>query len=302
MDRFDAMRAFCRIVERRSFTRAAADLGLPRSSVTDAVKEMEARLGARLLQRTTRHVSPTLDGEAHYRRCSRLLADLEDAEGAFGAKPRGLLHVNVHPTLAGHFVVPHLPGFLAEYPGIELLFSEGDRYVDPAREGIDCVLRVGNLGDSDLVARRLATLEEATCASPAYLARHGVPEHVDALDDGHRMVGFRSSATGAVLPLEFDGGGAGKVRHVSLPSSVTVSGAETYAAAARAGLGLIQAPRYRLEEDFRRGTLVPVLEATPPTRTPVSALYARAKLPSPRLRVFIDWLAGRFRAEVAAAG
>lgn len=294
MDRFDAMRVFCRVVERRSFTRAAEDLGLPRSSATDAVKELEARLGARLLQRTTRHVSPTLDGEAYYGRCLRLIADLEDAEGAFAAaKPRGPLRVDVHGTLAGHFVVPHLPGFLAEYPGIELLFSEGDRYVDLVREGVDCALRVGALADSDLVARRLATLEETTCASPCYIARHGVPRDADALD-GHRMVGFRSSATGAVLPLEFAVGG--KVRRVSLPSSVTVSGAETYAAAARAGLGLIQAPRYRLEADFRRGALVPVLAETPPTPSPVSALYPRAKHLSPRLRVFLDWLAGRFRA------
>ena len=114
----------------------------------------------------------------------------------------------------------------------------------------------------------------------------------DALD-GHRMVGFRSSATGAVLPLEFTSGGT--VHSVMLPSTVTVSGAETYASAARAGLGLIQAPRYRLEQDFRRGALVPVLAATPPTRTPVSALYPRAKHLSPRLRVFLDWLAEQFR-------
>jgi DNA-binding transcriptional LysR family regulator len=301
MDRFDAMRVFCRVVERRSFTRAAEDLGLPRSSVTDAVKELENRLGARLLQRTTRHVSPTLDGEAHYGRCLRLIADLEDAEGAFaGAKPRGPLHVDVHGTLAGHFVVPHLPGFLAEYPGIELFLSEGDRYVDLVREGVDCALRVGDLADSDLVARRLATLEEATCASPSYIARHGAPRDPDSLD-GHRMVGFRSSATGAVLPLEFTVAG-GEVRRVSLPSSVTVGGAETYAAAARAGLGLIQSPRYRLEADFRRGSLVPVLAETPPTRTPVSVLYPRGKHLSPRLRVFIDWLSGRFRAEAAATG
>ena len=134
MDRFDAMRVFCRIVERRSFTRAAEDLVLPRSSVTDSVKELEARLGARLLQRTTRHVSPTLDGEAYHQRCLRLLADLEDAESAFaGAKPRGPLHVAVHGTLASHFVLPHLPGFLAEYPGIEPFFGEGDRYADLVR-------------------------------------------------------------------------------------------------------------------------------------------------------------------------
>ena len=138
MDRFDAMRVFTRIVECRSFTQAADDLGLPRSSATDAVKALEARLGVRLLQRTTRHVSPTLDGEAYYQRCLRVIAEVEDADNAFvGAKPRGLLHISVHGTLASHFVVPHLPEFLALYPDIELQISESDRYADLVREGVD---------------------------------------------------------------------------------------------------------------------------------------------------------------------
>lgn len=125
MDRFDAMRVFCRVVERRSFTLAAEDTGLPRSTVTDAVKQLEARLGVRLLQRTTRHVSPTLDGEAYYQRCLSILADIEDAEGAFaGAKPKGPLRVDVHGTLARHFVLPSLPSFLETYPEIEFYMSE----------------------------------------------------------------------------------------------------------------------------------------------------------------------------------
>ncbi len=145
MDRFDAMRVFTRVVERRSFTAAAEDLGLPRSTVTDAVKQLEARLGVKLLQRTTRHVSPTLDGEAYHRRCLALIDDLEDAEAAFsGVKPKGVLRVDVQGTLARHFLLPQLPEFLAEYPGIELYMSEGDRLVDLVREGIDCVLRVGD--------------------------------------------------------------------------------------------------------------------------------------------------------------
>ena len=136
MDRFDAMRVFTRVVERRSFSRAAEDLGLPRSSVTEAVKGLEARLGVRLLQRTTRHVGPTLDGEAYYRRCLGLLADLEDAEGAFaGATPKGLLHVGVHGGMASRILVPHLPEFLAACPGIDLQLSESDRYVDLCRKG-----------------------------------------------------------------------------------------------------------------------------------------------------------------------
>src|SRR6202035_350779 len=121
MDRFEAMRVFTRVVERRSFRLAAQDLGLPRSTVTDAVKTLEARLGVRLLERTTRQVRPTLDGEAHYQRCLSLIADLEDAEGAFGgARPRGLLRLEVQGTLARHFLVPSLPKVFEAYPDIEI--------------------------------------------------------------------------------------------------------------------------------------------------------------------------------------
>jgi DNA-binding transcriptional LysR family regulator len=288
------MRVFTRVVERRSFTLAAQDLGLPRSTVTDAVKQLEARLGVRLLQRTTRHVSATLDGEAYHRRCRALIADLEDAEAAFGgAKPKGLLRVDVHGTLARHFVLPRLPDFLAEYPEIELYMSEGDRLVDPVREGIDCVLRVGDLQDSDMVARRVTMLTEMTCAAPAYINRFGMPASVDALD-GHRMVGFRSSAMGALLPLEFIRDGI--VRNVLLPAAMVVDGAESLVAAARLALGLIQVPRYHIESDLESGTLITVLPDDPPSPTPVSLVYPRNRQLSPRVRVFIDWLVRVFGA------
>jgi DNA-binding transcriptional LysR family regulator len=290
MDRFDAMRVFTRVVERRSFTLAAEDLGLPRSTLTDAVKQLEARLGVRLLQRTTRHVSPTLDGEAYHRRCLALIADLEDAEAAFGGtKPKGLLRVDVHGTLARHFVLPRLPDFLAEYPEIQFYMSEGDRLVDLVREGIDCVLRAGDLQDSDLVARRVAI----TCAAPAYIERFGMPASVAALD-GHRMVGFHSSATRALLPLEFMVDGA--LRNVRLPATVVVNAAESLVAAAKLGLGLIQVPRYHVEADLAQGTLVPVLPDFPPAPTPVSLLYPPNRQLSPRVRVFIDWLVRAFGA------
>ena len=203
MDRFDAMRVFARVVERRSFTLAAQDLGLPRSTVTDAVKQLEARLGVRLLERTTRHVAPTLDGEAYHRRCVALIAELEDAEGAFGgARPKGLLRLEVQGTLARHFLLPGLPGFLAQYPDIEISMSESERWVDIIREGVDCVLRFGNLPDSDMIARRLTMLERLTCASPDYLARYGLPKDVDALD-GHRMIGLRSLDHRRATPAGF---------------------------------------------------------------------------------------------------
>jgi DNA-binding transcriptional LysR family regulator len=289
MDRFDAMRAFVRVVERRSFTLAAQDLGLPRSTVTDAVKQLEARLGARLLERTTRHVAPTLDGEAYHRRCVALMAELEDAEGAFGgARPKGLLRLEVQGTLARHFLLPGLPGFLAQYPDIEISMSEGERWVDVIREGVDCVLRFGNLPDSDMIARRLTILERLTCASPDYLARFGLPKDVDALD-GHRMIGLRSLTTGVVRPMDFVVGGA--LRNLTLTTIISVTGTESYLATARLGLGLVQVPRFHAATDLAEGTLVQVLAECPPAPIPISLLYPRSRQLSPRVRVFVDWFA-----------
>ncbi|CAI1828370.1 LysR family transcriptional regulator [Serratia ficaria] len=294
MDRIDAMRLFTRVVEQRSFTRAAQALDLPRSTVTDAIKQLEARLQARLLQRTTRHVSPTLDGEAYYQRCLAILAEIEDAEMAFaGAKPRGLLRIEVHGTLARHFLLPGLPDFLAQYPDIELYMSEGDRLVDALREGIDCVVRVGKLRDSDMVARRLGELEEVTCAAPAYLQRFGTPHCLEDLQV-HRMVGFRSSVTGALMPLEFNVNG--RPQPIALPATVSVSAAESLVAAARIGLGIIQVPRYHLREDLANGSLLPLLPQYPSTTMPVSLLYPRNRQLSPRVRVFIDWFSKVFAA------
>jgi DNA-binding transcriptional LysR family regulator len=288
MDRFEAMRIFARVAERRSFTLAADDLGVPRSTVTDAVKDLERRLGVRLLERTTRVVRPTLDGEAYHSRCVRLLADLEDIEAGFsGAKPRGLLRVGVQGNQARHFVVPELHAFFDAYPDIEVALFEGDRYVDLVREGIDCVLRTGEPRESDLSSRRIALLREVTVASPRYLARHGVPEVWNALP-GHHMVGFRSSATGSVLPLEFMV--EDQLRTMMLPARLSVDGADTYRAAALQHHGLIQVPRYSVEKHLADGALVEVLPATPPSPTPVNVLYPRNRQLSLRVRVFIDWV------------
>jgi len=292
MDRLDAMRLFTRVVDRHSFTLAAQDLEIPRSTATQVIKELEARLGVRLLQRTTRSVRSTLDGEAYYQRCVAILGEIEEAELAFRhAKPHGLLRVDVHGTLARHFVLPALPAFLAEYPDLQLQMSEGDRLVDLVREGIDCVLRVGDLQGGAMIARRVATLTEVTCASPAYVARHGMPAGVGDLD-GHVAVAFISTATGAALPLEFmiDG----ELRNVVLPATVTVAAAESYVAAARLGLGLIQVPHYHVAADLAAGSLLEVLPACRPSPTPVSLLYPHRRQLSLRVRVFIDWLAREF--------
>lgn len=292
MDRIDSMHLFTRIVERGSFTKAAHDTGVPRSTVTQVINQLEQRLNVRLLQRTTRTVRPTLDGEAYYRRCLSILSDVEEAESAFrGAEPKGMLRAEVQGTLWRHFLLPALPAFLERYPDIEVSTSESDRWIDLVHEGMDCALRYGKLPDSDLVARPLAVLERVTCATPAYLGRFGTPADLSALA-GHRVVGMRSLTTGELDPLEFVEGAA---RHqVPLPAILSVTGPESYIAATRLGLGLAQLPRFHVENDLKHGTLLTVLDHLPAPSMPVSLVYPRNRQLSPRVRVFLAWAMQEF--------
>jgi DNA-binding transcriptional LysR family regulator len=293
MDRIDCMRLFVRVVERGSFTAAAADLGRPCSTATEALKSLEVHLGARLLARITRRLALTVDGQDYYRRCLSILAELDEAESAFrGGEPRGLLRVDAHGLLTRTFLLPGLPEFLARYPRIDLHLGQGDRLVDLVREGVDCVIRAGDLADSGMILRRLGSIEEITAASPDYLARRGTPGRLEELD-GHQMVGFLSSRTGEVLPLEFTVGKV--VQAVQLPHRITANNSDTMAELARLGLGLIQAPRYRFVDDLAAGRLVEVLAEHPPSRTPLSALYPHNRQLTPRLRVFLDWVTTRFK-------
>jgi DNA-binding transcriptional LysR family regulator len=288
MDRFQEMQVFVRIAERSSFTQAADDLQLPRATVSNLVQRLEARLGVRLLERTTRTVRLTPDGEAYRQRCVALLADLEEADGLFRqAEPKGLLRVNLQGTLARRFVVPALPALLARHPQLELQIGEDDRLVDLVREGVDCVLRAGTLRDSSLVARRVAQLQQVTCASASYLAQFGEPRTLAELT-GHRAVNYISSATGQALPFEFTVGG--EVKTLPLPGVVSVTGADVYAGAAIAGLGLVQVPRYRVADELASGQLREVLASTPPPPLPVSVLYPHNRQLSVRVRVFVQWL------------
>lgn len=292
MDRLDAMRLFTRVVERRSFTEAAHDLGIPRSTTTEVIKRLEERLGVQLLQRTTRVVRPTLDGEAYYRRCLAILDDVEDAEGAFrGEAPQGMLRVEVQGTLARHFLFPGLPSFLELYPGIEIAMSESDRWVDVIREGVDCLLRYGSLPDSDLVARRLTMLRRITVAAPEYLDRFGRPSSPQDLAH-HKAVLLRSITTGVPAPFEFAVGDT--IKRVDVRSPLTVTGTESFLAAVRLGLGLAQMPVFHVEQDLADGRLERVLADFQLPSMAVSILYPRNRHLSPRVRLFIDWCVQQF--------
>nr|WP_225934194.1 LysR family transcriptional regulator [Pseudomonas azerbaijanoccidentalis] len=288
VDQVKAMKVFVRIYERASFTQAADDLNLPRATLTHTLNQFEAWLGTRLLERSTRKVRPTLDGEAYYQRCVQLLAELEEAELAFrSVAPKGRLRVDLHGTLARHYVIPALPQFMARYPDIGLSISEADRQVDLISEGIDCVLRAGTLSDSTLIGKRVANLRQITCASPAYLRKYGEPQNLDDLKN-HRAVNYVSRTTAKLFPFEFMVDG--ELREVAIDGAVSVFGAEIYAASAIAGLGLIQCPHYRMETQIAQGLIKEILIKTPPPSMPVSVLYPHNRHMSPRVRVFVDWL------------
>ena len=288
MDRFQEMQAFVRIAERQSFTQASDDLQIPRATVTNLMKRVEQRIGTRLLERTTRTVRLTQDGEAYYRRCVRLLADMDEAEGLFrNEAPKGLLRVNLQGTLARNFVVPALPAFLARHPELELHIGEDDRLVDLVREGVDCVLRAGHLQDSLMVARRLALMQQVTVASPDYLKKFGTPRTLKALS-AHRAINYISSGTGKAVPLEFTV--HGRVTNVQLTAGVSVTGADLYTGAAVAGLGIVQVPRYRVAGALAAGQLKVLLAAFAPPPMPVSVLYPQNRQLASRVRVFTQWL------------
>jgi DNA-binding transcriptional LysR family regulator len=292
MDRFQEMQVFVRIADRGSFSLAAEDLKIPRATVTNLIKRLELRLGVRLLERTTRQVRMTHDGEAYYHRCIRLLADLEETESSFrDVPPKGLLRVNLQGTLAKHFVMPALGGFLERYPDITLHLGEDDRLVDLVREGVDCVLRAGALQDSSMIARQVALMEQVTVASPAYLERHGIPGDFDALRS-HVAVDYVSSATGRSAGLDFEVGG--EIVEIQLCSITSVSSADLYTGAALSGLGLIQVPRYRIVTELAEGRLKIVLPGFPPPPMPVSVLYPQKRQLSARVRVFAQWLGKQF--------
>ncbi len=293
MDRFQEMQAFVRTAERSSFSQAADDLNIPRATITNIIKRLEMRLGTRLLERTTRQVRLTHDGEAYYQRCVRLLADVEEADGAFrGAMPKGLLTVNLQGTLARHFVMPALPEFLTRYPGLRLHISEDDRLVDLVREGVDCVLRAGTLRDSSMIGRQVASMEQVSVASPAYLMQFGEPGSI--ADLGHHFtVDYISSTSGRAVPLSFNLDR--RVIDIPMRSTISVTGADLYTSSAIAGAGLIQVPRYRIATELADGQLKIVLPAFPPPPMPVSVLYLQNRHLSPRVRIFAQWLAEIFK-------
>ena len=309
MDQLLALRVFVRIAESGAFSKAADSMNIPRPTVTKLVQDLERHLGTKLLHRTTRRVSVTPEGAAYYERATRLIGDLDEMDEAAArarSQPRGRIRVDVGSVLANMILIPALPGFRARYPEMHIDLGVSDRPVDLIGEGVDCVIRGGELADTSLVARRIADLEWVTCASPLYLGARGTPRHpcellpprepAPAKDrnrvPGHAIVGYFSSLTGRAFPLEFRRG----TEQMLVEGQVVVAVNESTAhlSALLSGVGLGQAFRFMVEPHLASGRLQTVLSDWSRPPQPLHVVYPGSRHLSAKLRVFVDWVAEVF--------
>lgn len=293
MDRFDALQAFVRVVEAGSFTKAAQTLHMSKTTVTQLVQQLEARLRVKLLNRTTRQVRVTADGAAYYERVASLLADLEDADAGLSsalAVPSGRLRVDVSSPLACLILIPALPAFRAHYPEIQIDMGVSDRLVDLIGDNVDCVLRGGELSDSSLMARRVGELRFGVYASPDYLERAGMPTHPRELEEPqHRVVGFLRARSGQVAAIAMRR--AGESVTVRGRYVVAVDDGNAYLAAGLAGMGVLSLPQYLAETHVAHGALVPLFDDWRIDAMPLYVVYPPNRHLSAKLRVFINWVA-----------
>ncbi|MCC6302255.1 MAG: LysR family transcriptional regulator [Gammaproteobacteria bacterium] len=290
MDRIDQLRIFIRVAQSGSFTLAADQLELPRPTVSLTIQQLEAHLGVRLFNRTTRQVSLTQDGESLVERAIALVADAEELEQQFHSRSgtlTGRVRVDMPSRIARRLVAPALPVFFAEHPGIEVELGSSDRVIDLIHEGIDLALRVGPPPPSSLVVRPIGHLRLVNCASPAYLARQGIPRTPADLTR-HQAVKYASPSNGRVEPWEWVE--AGELRSVPMGGPVSVNNAETYIACCLAGLGLIQIPAFDVAEHLSSGELVEVLSQWQAPPMPVQLVYPHRRHLSRRVQAFSNWV------------
>ena len=290
MNLFENIKIFIEIVDSGSFTQAAENLQIHRPAVTKALQQLEQESGVRLLQRTTRRINLTSEGEEFYRRSKPLLAQADDLLESFAPERplHGQLRVDMPIAFARLIVVPKLPEFYRAHPDLEIILSSSDVRRDMLRDGLDCVLRVGALDDGDYVARPLGNIKMTTCASPEYLAQYGVPKTPDDLQH-HQGVNWINTSSRQVMPWCFQLDSA--TEEIALPGKLILDNSEVYIAAGLAGLGLLQGMNFFLQPYIDNGQLVEVLPDYPSPRRRLSLLYPHRHL-SHKVRVFAEWLEG----------
>lgn len=291
-----AIRVFNRVVETGGFTRAADSLRMPKATVTKLIQNLEDHLQTKLFQRTTRSVSVTPEGECYYQRTVKWLAELEQMEGSMTESqtaPQGVLRIDAGGSTARQLLVPALPDFIARYPQIQIDLGVGDRLIDLINDSADCVIRSGPLADSTLIARRLFELEWVTCATPAYLARHGTPQHPCDLELGFPLAHYRHALNDRIQPLHFVD--RGKEIDIQHRYHVNVNEGNALLAAALAGLGIIQTFRFMAQPHLDNGELVSLLQDWQPPSEQMYVVYPSNRHLSAKMRVFIDWAIETFK-------
>ncbi|RMD90113.1 MAG: LysR family transcriptional regulator [Alphaproteobacteria bacterium] len=294
MDQLTALRVFVRVAEGGSFSRAAELLGMSKSAVSKHVAALESHLGARLLYRTTRQVSLTEEGRAYLERAVRILEDIEEADSAVStlrAEPRGTLRLNCALSFTIRHIAPALPEFIGRYPKLAVDLELNDRFVDLVEEGYDLAVRIGELEDSALIARRLADVPVLFVAAPDYLRRCGTPSQPTDLAE-HACLLYRGRASGR----EWTVGTGETAQRVKVSGPLVANNGEAIKSAAVGGLGIARLPAFILDDEIARGTLVEVLPAFRPAPIPVQAVYAPNRHLSAKVRAFIDFFAARFAA------
>jgi DNA-binding transcriptional LysR family regulator len=298
MDHLQAIRIFVRVVETGGFGRAALSLNIPNATASKWVQSLEAHLGIKLLERNTRRVSVTTDGAAYYERTRQLLSELDDIEATLGrgqASPRGVLRVDSGGSTASGILIPALPAFLERYPEIQVQLSVTDRTVDLVAENIDCAIR-STADDPNLVTHEIGTLAWTTCASPAYLAKHGTPKHPqDIVDKDMPVVGYFSASTGVTQPLMFRRGEE-TITLGRLRNDILVSESNAHLATALAGLGIVHTLDFMVRPFIEHKRLVPILARWRPDPIQVYIAYPPSRRYSTKVRVFADWAATLFAA------
>lgn len=288
------MRTFTRVAELSSFSQAALDLGLPKATVSTAVQQLENALGTRLLHRTTRSVALTQDGQAFYERSKDTLADIDELQAMFQQPSasaahalKGRVRVDMSTVMARSAVLPRLPELLQHHPQLEIELSSTERRVDLVSEGFDCVVRAGKVTDPGLVSRPLPPMPMVNCASPQYLARHGIPQTLDDLAQ-HQLVHYAATLGAKCSGFEYVVDGVDCA--IPMGGPLTVNNAEAYQSACLAGLGLIQAPLSGVGDALADGRLVEVLPGHRARPMPLALVYANRRNQPARVRVVMDWL------------
>jgi len=292
VDQLTAMRAFVRVVEAGTFTRAADLLEMPKPTVTKLIQQLETHLRARLLNRTTRRVTVTMDGAAYYERAMRLLSELDELDASMTlaqARPSGRLRVDCSSALATSVIIPALHEFHARYPDIQVDLGLSDRPADLLAENLDCAVRAGEIADQNLIARRIGEMQLITCATPDYLARAGTPLHPRELEEGHHIVAYRPALSGRVMPFFYQN--HSETIEITGRYTISVNDGMGYMAAALAGLGVVQLPT-------TEGRLVPILLDWCTGPKPLHIVYPPNRHLSNKVRVFVDWLAELFSRDV----